>query len=271
MSTPHLDDEAFSAALDGTDQPALAHVAGCDECAARLAEFEAVRAAVAGPVPPPDPAARDRAVAAALAAFSQPVPITLAPRRRRLPRPAVLAAAAAIIVIVVAVPVLVALQNRSPSTSSKNTFAAGGAAAGPIVNGGDLGSQQDPQALGALVKSAVTSSGNAADSGATVAQSQSPSGGPAAASGTQPSTAEAQPQGPLSQPRAASAPTPCESPTRTKYGQGIGALVYTATLTWQGKPAVLYAYNVAAASGSFRYRVFVVDRATCDLLTVLSL
>jgi hypothetical protein len=64
----------------------------------------------------------------------------------------------------------------------------------------------------------------------------------------------------------------CAAQTRASYGRGLGALVYTATLRWQGVPAVALAYRVAGnQTTGLDHRVFVVSRADCQLLVAQSL
>ncbi|HSH61189.1 MAG TPA: hypothetical protein VK988_16425 [Acidimicrobiales bacterium] len=64
----------------------------------------------------------------------------------------------------------------------------------------------------------------------------------------------------------------CAAQTREGYGQGLGALVYTASLRWQGVPAVALAYRVAGERTSgLDHRVFVVSRAECRLLVAQGL
>ncbi len=64
----------------------------------------------------------------------------------------------------------------------------------------------------------------------------------------------------------------CAAQTRESYGQGLGPLLYTASLRWQGVPAVALAYRVAGERTSgLDHRVFVVSRAECRLLVVQSL
>jgi hypothetical protein len=276
MSTPHSDDEALSAALDGdaAGAAAAAHAATCDQCRARLAELDAVRTAVGAAVPAPDAVTRARAIAAALDAHvaspaSAGRDIGLAARKRtgsnsgrRLP---LLAAAAVLVALLVAVPVLIDRTVSNSHTNSKATTLAGSGA----LDGGDLGAQQDPQALAAVVRSAVNE-GQTAD--AVNAAGGSPGGqsAPGGASGAA-TTTPGPVQGTPSAARALTNTPPCQSATRSKYGKGTGVLAYTATLTWQGQPAVLLAYPLVPPAGSFRYRAFVVARSTCDLLTVLSL
>ena len=66
--------------------------------------------------------------------------------------------------------------------------------------------------------------------------------------------------------------TSCAAETRATYGRGLGPLVYTARLRWQGRPAVLLAYRLEAApAGPLDHRAFVVAERGCELLVVQSL
>ncbi len=67
---PHLDDERFSALLDGLAEPSdAAHVDGCPECAARLVGWRKARDLVATAPVVASESRRQAAVEAALAAF----------------------------------------------------------------------------------------------------------------------------------------------------------------------------------------------------------
>lgn len=71
MNGSHLDDESLSAALDGVDPVADAHVAGCPTCQARSAALGRAGRAVGALPPAGAPAGLvDRAVGAALAAYA---------------------------------------------------------------------------------------------------------------------------------------------------------------------------------------------------------
>ncbi|MDP8974849.1 MAG: hypothetical protein M3N28_00460 [Actinomycetota bacterium] len=101
-------------------------------------------------------------------------------------------------------------------------------------SGADLGEQSDPSAVGAAVDAAI---GRGA-------------------------------RGNLSTESSAG----CGAQTRQSYGQGLGSLVYTASLRWQGVPAVALAYRVAGDQTSgLDHRVFVVSSAECRLLVVQGL
>ena len=100
--------------------------------------------------------------------------------------------------------------------------------------GADLGDQSDPSSVGAAVEAAVAD-------------------GSRDALRAEPSAA-------------------CAAETRGSYGHGLGPLVYTARLRWQGAPAVALAYRVAGAGpGGLDHRVFVLSAANCQLLVAQSL
>lgn len=64
----------------------------------------------------------------------------------------------------------------------------------------------------------------------------------------------------------------CAAETRQSYGQGLGSLVYSARLRWQGVAAVALAYRVAGAqTAGLDHRVFVLSTAGCQLLVAQSL
>ena len=66
--------------------------------------------------------------------------------------------------------------------------------------------------------------------------------------------------------------TTCAPETRATYGRGLGSMVYTARLRWQGAPAVALAYRVREpAGGRLDHRLFVVSREGCQLLVTQSL
>ena len=66
--------------------------------------------------------------------------------------------------------------------------------------------------------------------------------------------------------------TTCGPETRATYGRGLGSMVYTARLRWQGAPAVALAYRVREPGGGpLDHRLFVVSREGCQLLVTQSL
>ncbi|MGI8685345.1 MAG: hypothetical protein ACR2MO_09705 [Acidimicrobiales bacterium] len=190
MTEPHPYDESLSAALDGEDAAAGAHVAGCAACLARSDALRATGRAVAAGAPgglPPGLA--DRAVAAAVAAFAAErtgdtpgatagadnvVPLRPAAaglpdsfashrssgarRERRVPG-WLMGVAAALLAVMVAVPVL----NRgggerldSAASPTAGTVKSAETAGAPLIEGGDLGDQADQLALGNLISGALT-------------------------------------------------------------------------------------------------------------------
>lgn len=195
MNAPHFDDESLSAALDGADEAAAAHLAGCADCQARSQALGGAAREVAAGTGPAPAGLADRAVAAALAAFDAersagrpvagaapapaPAPAPEAPtvsplrrpggpagdrarfdRRRRLPAWA-LGVAAALAAVLVAVPVLSSLGSGDDPTETAatarddSTTEMATGTSGAVVDGGDLGEQTDQLALGALVAIAL--------------------------------------------------------------------------------------------------------------------
>jgi hypothetical protein len=64
----------------------------------------------------------------------------------------------------------------------------------------------------------------------------------------------------------------CAPQTRATYGRGLGPLVYTGKLRWNGVPAVALAYRVADSRGRpLDYRLFVMSMSGCELLVTQSL
>ena len=72
MNSAHLDDETLSAVLDGeADETARTHVAGCGVCAARVAEFRSIAAAIGAATESPS-GLREAAIRAALLEAAPP-------------------------------------------------------------------------------------------------------------------------------------------------------------------------------------------------------
>jgi hypothetical protein len=271
----HLDDEQLSAHLDGegrdaagADDEAVAHLRSCPSCQARSSALRRVAAVVGEAVPSPPSGAEDEAVQAALAAWDEEHArrhhgslAQLAPRRARaLPRWAVVAAAV-VVVVLLAVPVIAALTgevNRPSPTALGGSDGRAELAQG-FVEGGDLGDHSDGEALGAAVRQRLGAPQRPADAAA-------PEGTPGIASQGgepgEPPTAAAPP------PSARRSP-PCESAVRSTYGQGLGPLVFTASLRWRGTPAVLLVYRLTdPRSQALARRAFVMSADTCELLVV---
>jgi hypothetical protein len=156
----HLDDETLSAMLDtaaaeGGQRAAAAHLAACDLCAGRQAELRAAQAALAAAaVEPLDELTRRRLVAAALQATEHDPALApgatprSADRRRWLPRhPALIGSiAAALLGLLVGVPFVVGDGDGSDRTLSAQAPAElSDESAGPFL--GDLGDLADQNGL----------------------------------------------------------------------------------------------------------------------------
>ena len=258
MTTPHLDDEALSAAFDGEATAAeRAHLSTCPACRARLESLAPVARAVGQPVPPPPPEDIDRAVARAVQAAAgaarggADIPGTPARRRGRWLAPAAGVAAAVLIVAGVA-----ALLGRSSRSESRTTSALApqATAAGPSFNSpasspavtppGDLGNQSDAAAVAALVRAAVPPG---------AARSFSPT----AANGAGASITGA-PPAVVCQGRALAA--------SGLAGDSSAALRYQARLVWRGQPAAVVVF---ARSGGLTG--VIVRIADCSVLARLPL
>ena len=290
MSQAHPTDEQLSAALDGEDPGASRHAESCEACQARLAALRAVVEAVSL-APPVDELARERAIAAALDTPMAPVgPIGLdnagQPRGwGRSPGVGVaLGAAAALIAVLLLVPRLAGGRDNADTAASARRddkasgMTAADAVAGPAtVDGGDLGEVSDPRALSALVSPAIGSTGGGAGAGAS-SNALSGESSEAASTTTSPGPAATTVPGVGAAPQTASGTSArihtgavtCASAVAKDYSQGLGPLLYTATVRWQGKNAVVLAYRLAAPTGTLDYRVFVLARSGCALLTVVS-
>ncbi|HVF75973.1 MAG TPA: hypothetical protein VM938_13085 [Acidimicrobiales bacterium] len=247
MSSPHPDDERLSAALDGHDAEALAHAAGCRECAARLDQFRAVAASVAAPLAVPS---ADIAVAAALRAAN----VTPLHRDRR--GPFALAAAALVVVVMVAVSLV-----NGGDDDGRSQMAASAPEAADMRAEADIGDQSDPTALAERLRGVVEPQA--------MADMAPTAGGGDASSGAAGATVESSPQA-LSARRAGagSSPpgTPCGPTAASEYGNGLGPLVYSATLRWEGTASVALVYRIEGATGALDHRVLVMATADCRLL-----
>ena len=58
----------------------------------------------------------------------------------------------------------------------------------------------------------------------------------------------------------------CEEEVATTYAEGLGSLVYRATLRWDGTPAVAVAYALAEPQGELDHRIYVLAVDDCRLL-----
>lgn len=290
MTLPHLDDEQLSAHLDGEGHKEAAdHIGSCGECEARLAGLLLVSSLVGGSVAGAPDGVREAAVQAAGSAWrvagrhggaagaaGGSVIVDLE-GRRRMPRWALPVAAAAA-VLLVALPVVATLSgggdDRETAAQVQDRGSGGEAdVAASAIDGGDLGDQSDPTALAQAIRGALP---GAASEAALAAPAPSPSGSTSADAGEVSAVTSApvpfsgrtssQTKGPPFRNR------PCADTVRTNYGEGLGPLVYTALVRWQGTPAVVLAYRLAdTGPPGLDYRVLVMARADCRLLVGQSL
>lgn len=279
MTTAHPDDELLSAFLDGEGEDAVAHLSGCSQCQARMADLRAVVGLVAAvsPVAPGDRAARVAAALAAADARSTAIaapPSTGRSGAERRWSPILVAAAVVVLLGLASIPLLGGRSDddagslASPAAEREQTEMEAAA-----VDGGDLGDQTDALVLGGRVRSVIEPGGAslaAPSAGATADMASEPStttaaggGGPGGATASDTSKASGTAGvGP------AASRSPCTATVRKEYGQGLGPLVYAATLRWQGRPAVALAYVMTGASGNLNHRIFVLASDSCDLLVV---
>lgn len=291
MTLPHLNDEQLSAHLDGENHDTAGHLGSCRECEGRLASLLLISSLVGGAVPDAPEDAREAAVQAARQAWeagirsggesdrAEEAVVTSLEGRRRVPRWVLPAAAAASLLI--AVPLVQTLRDdegaRQAATSLEDRSPAGGADAESTgVDGGDLGEQSDPAGLARAIRGALP---GAASEAALAAPAPPVAGGTAATderNASPPTTSAAMQAQPSSRDGVTKTgrfgKRPCAGVVRTSYGQGLGPLVYTALVRWQGTPAVVLAYRLAdAGAPGLDYRVLVMARQDCRLLVGQSL
>lgn len=292
MNDPHPHDEHLSAHLDGDVAPEVAgHLDTCAACRARLDALGGVRRRLAA-APAGAPAGfADRALAAAIEAWRDErdsdsagvvTPLRAAAsraQRRRVPGWA-LGAAAAVAALVVAVPVLLSDDDRSTQTASAPALDEGAADVSVddnAVDGGDLGSLSDAVTLARELELSVPGAGDteAAGTSDTLAAGTPPSAPPVAAASPQSFAAPSTTVDPAARSAVpmsgalGSSDSPCRREVRSEFGQGLGDLLWTASLRWQGTDAVVLAYRLADTSGAGPdFRAFVLARDGCRLLVV---
>ncbi|HEX2064938.1 MAG TPA: hypothetical protein VHE80_11015, partial [Acidimicrobiales bacterium] len=110
------------------------------------------------------------------------------------------------------------------------SFSAPGSA--PVRDGGDLGEQSDARLLAEAVRAGVGGTAAAVPAGPAAPSAASERAGEPAADAT----------------RTGAADPPCAGEARALV-PGLGPLVYTATLRWQGTPAVALAFLASPSSG----------------------
>lgn len=274
----HLDDDAALDALDGVLDPAAAgHLSQCARCRAELAALDAVRAAVAAPVPHVDDAARDAAIAAALAAHPEgrdrssaaPQAAAAAPsvdldarRAERWAGSAALrwmGAAAAVVLLALAVPLLASTGGDDDEADTAAGGAAEESATGPSddeatalavpfapVPLGDLGALEPDEdlapaldrALGDPPQAAGDQPDGAGDGDAGATGEPVPG---ASGSGGEDADAPAREQE-EAEADTAGVSAPCEAVVRTERPE-LGALAAIGTATVGGAPAVVLAFD----------------------------
>lgn len=256
-TTPHLDDELLSAHLDGEAPEATGHLAACAECRARLDALRMVAHLVGVAPTLPSTSAIDAAVSRALA-----------DERRTTRRPVLVALAAAAVLVLGVVGVGVLDNERRSGTDTaalSDESGAGASGAGAAVtDGGDLGELADAKALADTVRAAVEpppttttargAAGGTQDDAAASESFRAPAvGAPARLQTT-------------SNDKAGTKDPYCEQTVAKTYAEGLGSLVYRATLRWEGTPAVAVVYALREPRGELDHRIYVLAVADCRLL-----
>ena len=256
---PHPSDEELSAAIDGRpDEAAVAagaHAAACPRCTYRMEAMRGVAGLLATP-PPVDEFFRERAIAAA---------VRQRPEQRSTRRLGVLlGAAAAVLALLVAVPVLLggddgkdvdtAARGAGDATESADAGAAALADLGEFSDGNALRAALAPRVGEELISApqsdALRSDDAAAASTTTAAQAfgQTAGGSSSGAGGGV-----------------------CLDTAEREYGDRVDDLLFSATLSWTGQPAVVYVFSFQAAQGPLDKLALVFRRVDCTLLTSVSM
>ncbi|MDQ1404105.1 MAG: hypothetical protein QOG03_2421 [Actinomycetota bacterium] len=247
MIEPHPTDEQLSAHFDGEADGAVAgHVTDCAVCTVRLQELASVAHLVAQPPEGPDPAVTERAVAVALrGARERPASIpALGPRsgRRWNGGWTVAAAAAVIVALLAAVPLLArghTARTRTTGAALKGGGGAGAVSAAGPRSGGDLGDETSPDRLRERVQAQLLPE----DQAATGPEA------PQVASGSFDQSTIV-----------------CVDPARQVAGASE-ALLYNASLRWQGTPAVVLVFSARPSSrGTLTHQLLVLAQSDCAVL-----
>lgn len=289
MTPPHLDDEDLSAHLDGADWHP--HLSSCEACRRRLTALTAARDAVAAAdVAPLGDADVDRMVARALAttgpagvvsADEDPDVVSAASvvsadraraRRRRTPPPVWVVTAAAAIAALAGVAGL--LRAAGPDNSSatladgrlnlessdhggpadeklpKSATAAG--ALDPEVVQADLGDQDDPAALAALLADRHGSDASDPD----IEAAQARGGGGSSANPPSPTTTMM-----LGADRAR-----CRAEAERIGAGRFGRLRSTSIVRWKSVSAEVLVFDLTEPSGGVSRQAMVLARSDCALL-----
>lgn len=288
MTLPHLGDEVLSAHLDGAF--AHPHLGSCEACGRRLADLTAARDAVAAAeVAPLSDAEVDRMVARAVAAAG-PAGVASADedphvastagvvsadparlRRRLTPPPAwVLAAAAGIAALAGVAGLLqevgtgdssatladgrVSLESSGQGAGDEN-FSGAATATGaldPEVVRADLGDQDDPVALAALLAGRHGSSSSQQDT--TAAQARDSAG------------SSANPPSPTTTMAFAADRARCRAAAE-RIGVGrLGRMLSTSIVRWKSVSAEVLVFDLTEPSGGISRQAMVLARSDCALL-----
>lgn len=288
MTPPHLDDDDLSAHLDGA--PSHPHLASCEACGRRLAGLTAARDAVAAAdVAALPEGVVDQMVARALQAADHldmgraddadggaaPANVVSADharvRRRRTPPPAwVITAAAAIAVLAGVAGLLraagpdnssatladgrVNLERRDGGTADENRSGASSAtgALDPEVVQADLGDQDDPEALAALLAGRMEPALSEQD----LAAAQS---GDTAGSRTKPAA-------PTTTARMAADRARCRAEAERIGAGRLGRLRSTSIVRWKSTSAEVLVFDLTEPSGGVSRQAMVLSRSDCALL-----
>lgn len=297
MTAPHLDDEQLSALLD--EGGADAHLATCVPCSTRLDDLTSARALLAVAPDPLAPGVLDALLARALDAFdgSDESAATAAVgdlgerRTRRRPPPTWLLGAAAAIAVLAGVAGLLQAADRNGSSATTAALdsqrAAGGGAsaateeslestagvqafdADPEVVTGDLGDQDDPAALAALLgntTSGVPATGDFSGR-STTNKAQAESDAPVVAAPTAGSATAASPAPPSTPPSTAAPDRARCRADAERIGAGrLGGLASTSAVRWKGESAEVLVYFLTEPAGGFTRQALVLSRPGCALL-----
>jgi hypothetical protein len=273
------DDELVSAVLDGEATPEeRARVAADPVLSARLAEFQAVHDAVAQPVAAPDAGARERAIAAAkVAVRHHGEDDVVRPLRRRGPARDVqrfLAVAAAVLLVVAGLGVLArSVGGDDSGNDSAADMAATGEDGDDSAGSGGAESAADEDTAGAAVDALRGADLGSVDDDAQLERELNAYGLPRSAgdvettSSFEPSTVagEVLPQAAVAD-GTRGASEACQVGL-VEVDPQLSGLLAQATVTFDGKPAVVYLY----ATPEGRERVVVVGSEDCRTLTVFDL
>jgi hypothetical protein len=269
----HLDDETLTAVLDGEASPEeCADAAGCGACSTRLDRLGQVALALAAPTPPPHDDRRRATIDAAVRAGEPEVapPTALASRRPRRVSPAWAVAAAVIASGALAIPLVDDLggrnQNQERVAAGDVTDSSSGEALADqraLPGGGDAGVAPTPASernLGSIDLNGLDEL--AASLRADVQQNQpldlsAPGAAPTAEAARPDAEDESAGVG------RTQGMQPCEEPARRR-DRTLGPVTYAAQATFDGRPAVVLAFEVTPPEAPASIRLLVLAADGCD-------